>query len=133
MTEFTEYSIKVDAFTYNHSLDASTVTSGQFGGNAIIDSGTVSIDAPNDVVDAYNKLFNPPAILAPDLGFYVTECDAQGPEEPFSLVINGTKFTIPGSAFVLGDTVLSENGFSGDYGNYCFCGLQQGGIFGQSR
>lgn len=82
---------------------------------------------------AYCKLFSPPALSPPELGFYVTECDAEGPKEPFSVVINGTEFVIPGSAFVLSDTVLYKNGFSGNYGNYCFCGLQEGGIFGQSR
>jgi hypothetical protein len=107
--------------------------SGQLGGNALVDSGTVSVNAPNAVADAYSKLFSPPAISPPELGFYITECDAQGPKDPFSIIINGTTFTIPGSAFVLSETLLSENGFSGQYGDYCFGGLQRGGIFGESR
>jgi hypothetical protein len=125
--------VKTDAFTYPSYPNKSAVASGQLGGNAFVDSGSASVSAPNDVVDAYSKLFNPPAISPPELGFYAIECDAQAPEEPFSVIINGTDFVIPGSSFVLSDAILSENGFSGPYGNYCFSGLQDGGIFGGAR
>jgi hypothetical protein len=130
-TDYSIYQIKVDNFTFPGYVP--TVGEGQLGGNAIIDSGTISLNAPNDVADAYSKLFNPPAFAPPELGIYITECNAQGPSEPFSVIINGTAFFIPGSAFVLNEVILSENGFPGKYGDYCFSGMQDGGIFGQSR
>jgi hypothetical protein len=123
-TQYTDYSIKVDALTYRNYINASAVASDQPGVQAIIDSGTICITAPGLVVEAYSKLFDPPAFMPTELGFYVNDCEAQGPSEPFYVVIEGKTFSIPGSSFVLGGVLLSENGLAGKYGNYCFSGLQ---------
>ncbi|KAF2115273.1 aspartic peptidase domain-containing protein [Lophiotrema nucula] len=128
-TEFTTYRLDVDAFTYGGYPNASAVKPGQFGGNALTDSGTITINVPNDIADAYNKLFDPPAIFPAEVGFWIIDCKAHGPKEPFYVVINSTTFTFPGSDFVLGDVLLSDNGIGGKYGNYCFSGIQEGGIW----
>lgn len=123
------YTINVDGFTYADYANDSAIASSHLGGEAIIDSGTISIAGPGDVVASYAKLFNPPAISPAEVGIYITECDAQGPEEPFVVTINGTSFDIPGSDFVLSGVILSENGIAGQYGNYCWCGIQSGGFW----
>jgi hypothetical protein len=120
------YTVKVDSFAYANHANDSAVASGRLGGETIIDSGSIAIVVPKDVVASYAELFNPPAIIPPEVGIYITECDAQGPEQPFSITINGTNFDIPGSNFVLSGVLLSDNGFSGPYGNYCYCGIQIG-------
>jgi hypothetical protein len=122
----------VDSFAYANYANKSAVTSGRLGGETIIDSGTIYIAVPEDVVDLYAKLFNPPAISPPEVGIYITECDAQGPEQPFSVTINGTNFDIPGADFVLSGVILSDNGLTGRYGNYCYCGIQSGGFWEES-
>jgi hypothetical protein len=127
-TEYTDYSIHVDAFSYPNYANASAVVSGE----AIIDSGTICITTPSEVAESYSKLFNPPAIMPAELGIYVTECDARGPSEPLDVVIEGKTFSIPGSSFVLSGVLLSDNGLAGAYGNYCFSGLQ-GQIFSPTR
>ncbi len=105
--------------------------SSSLDGLTIIDTGTISVDAPNDVVTEYNKLFDPPAIYDKAMGFWVIECDTKGPKEPFDVVINSTTFSIPGQNFALDKVVLDENGLGGGkYAKYCFCGLQSAGIFG---
>ncbi|KAK5731453.1 hypothetical protein LTR17_011341 [Elasticomyces elasticus] len=123
-TALSEYAINVDA-TYFSSHTNTTDT----GGNTIIDSGTVTINARNEVADAYNKLFDPPAINPPDLGIYIIQCNATDPKVPFVVKIAGTEFKLPGESFVLSDVVLSENGVSGEYGDYCFSGIQETGVW----
>jgi hypothetical protein len=97
----------------------------------LVDSGTITLNAPNAVADAYSKLFSSPAGSPAGLGFYITECDAVGPREPFQVTINGTTFVITGQNSVLGVVPLEDNGFPGAYGNYCFIGIQCGGTFGE--
>jgi hypothetical protein len=70
--------------------------------------------------------------MPPEVGFYIIECSAKAPNESFSVTINDTDFEIPGADFVLSDAVLSENGIDGAYGNYCFCGMQSGSIWGKN-
>ncbi|KAK3620562.1 hypothetical protein LTR56_023344 [Elasticomyces elasticus] len=123
-TALSEYAINIDA-TYFSSHTNTTDT----GGNTIIDSGTVTINARNEVADAYNKLFDPPAINPPDLGIYIIQCNATGPKVPFVVKIAGTEFKLPGESFVLSDVVLSENGVTGEYGDYCFSGIQETGVW----
>ncbi|KAK4948989.1 hypothetical protein LTR10_012362 [Elasticomyces elasticus] len=123
-TALSEYAINIDA-TYFSSYTNTTDT----GGNTIIDSGTVTINARNEVADAYNKLFDPPAINPPDLGIYIIQCNATGPKVPFVVKIAGTEFKLPGESFVLSDVILSENGVSGEYGDYCFSGIQEAGVW----
>ncbi|KAK3633523.1 hypothetical protein LTR56_015776 [Elasticomyces elasticus] len=123
-TALSEYAINIDA-TYFSSYTNTTDT----GGNTIIDSGTVTINARNKVADAYNKLFDPPAINPPDLGIYIIQCNATGPKVPFIVKIAGTEFKLPGESFVLSDVILSENGVSGEYGDYCFSGIQEAGVW----
>jgi hypothetical protein len=123
------YTVNVDSFAYANYANGSAITSGRLGGETIIDSGSIAIAVPEEVVSSYAKLFNPPAISPSEVGIYITECDAQGPEQSFSVTINGTSFDMPGSDFVLSGVILSDNGFSGPYSNYCYCGIQNGGYW----
>jgi hypothetical protein len=100
-TEYHHYNIAVDAFTspsYNQStpINSSSTT-------AIVDSGSIAIAAPPAVVAAYSALFSPPAYFVPDIGIYVTTCDARGPIEPFHVVISTS---ISESSELKGEQVL---------------------------
>ena len=114
---------------YNHTT--AVIQSGQLGGQGIVDTGTVTLNVPQDVAQAYNLLFDPPGIYIEDDAIWITNCTAKGPSAPFSVVFNGTTFHIPGKDFVLGELTLAANGLPGPYGEYCLSGVQSGGVFGE--
>jgi hypothetical protein len=128
-TDLSAYYINIDAFAYKGYPNTS---SKQLSGQAIIDSGSTTINAPTEIAEAYIKLFDPPAIMPPEVGAYIIECSAKAPKESFSVTINGTHFEIPGADFVLSDAILAENGLDGPYGNYCFSGMQSGAVWGEN-
>ncbi|KAK5171269.1 uncharacterized protein LTR77_004413 [Saxophila tyrrhenica] len=130
----TEYTIIVDDFTFpGYAAPNTSHSPGKTKGKTVVDCGSYPILAPPEVAEAYSELFNPPAIYVKDWGTYVTRCDAEGPKEPFMIVINGTGFAIPGSDFVFGNAVMSGLGVPpGKYDDYCFSGLQGAGPVGIS-
>jgi hypothetical protein len=100
---------------------------------ALLDSGTVCISVPAEIADAYNKLYDPPAIYVDDLGLYVTKCDAQPPKQPFHITISGKRFVIPGEDLLLPGTVMSTNGAAAPdspYASYCVGAMQRAGTWG---
>ncbi|KAI0484597.1 acid protease [Xylariaceae sp. FL0804] len=56
----------------------------------IIDTGTTLTYLPDDIADAMNAQFNPPAAYMPEEGAYFTSCDAIPPQ--FSVIIDGSDF-----------------------------------------
>jgi hypothetical protein len=82
------YNIKVDAMTYQSYTNASALASGNDSMTAIVDCGSIAIDATPEVVAAYAKLFDPPARFVPELDIYIMDCDTQPPKEPFQVIIS---------------------------------------------
>ncbi|KAF7362758.1 Acid protease [Mycena venus] len=113
-SEFFFYTVDVEAYTFPGSNRVFTANN-----NTVLDSGTTLNLLPADVAAAYNAQFYPEAVLDPDFGVYIVDCNARVPD--FSVVIGGKTFSIDAR-----DQILPAS--TDDEGNIiCMTGTQDGG------
>ncbi|KAB5575785.1 aspartic peptidase domain-containing protein [Coniochaeta sp. 2T2.1] len=82
--EYFWYTIQTDEMVWNSST-ISQQTSGS--PRAIVDSGTTLNYLPYQIAEAINNAFVPPAVWDPQVGAYVTNCNATAPS--FGIKIGG--------------------------------------------
>lgn len=85
----------------------------------IVDSGTTLLYVPDELADAINNAFDPPASYDTDTGNYFVDCDAKAPLVSFR--INGTDFDIDPTDLIL-HNVRPINGLDVDPDDSVPCG-----------
>jgi hypothetical protein len=86
----------------------------------ILDSGTTLIYLPDEIAEAYNSGFNPPAVYDEQEGIYFVECGAKAPA--LTVVIGGKHFKVDSRDLIYSAT----DGISAD----CISSVVPGGSLG---
>lgn len=73
----------------------------------IVDSGTTINYFPNNIAEAINSAFSPPAEFDPQTGEYYVDCDAVAPR--IGITINGTEFFVNPHDMILHNIELGDD------------------------
>ena len=124
-TQYSFYTITPDGFTisgtqlsrYSHGSHPHSIqVTSDFP--TIVDSGTTLAYLPDELADAVNALYDPPAQYLEDEGGFFVDCSATAPQ--FGVVINGTTFNVNAADLIFQTQQDPNTGL-------CLTGVQEGG------